>query len=673
VNDAQLDAALALGAGPGADAVDALTALAGYLRPTRQDDDGTVAERLRLLVERLERDAPVAALVRGHFGHLFGRRRLVGFFAESGILPPTGFFTELGRIVAHRLLPELPADDDLRAALARIFPRRDDWVWLRALPKELTLRLWAALAGGDQREQGVGRVREQMLEALLVLGYRIGGIDAEREFERLGSAFADNAPVFRAVAGEAQRFADGLRAWWLDASANVQDERHLLVLVDQCEQLLRRVRRASMKQGTSLHLTYLLQRAEQSLERIKTLALLLGADLRPEGQVNALLAWDALMARSLTAENRRHSVRKHLSDGASVLALRVTDNAARTGEHYVADTPLALRGMWRAAMGAGAIIAVLALLKIFASKLDLAPIGYAIEYSLIYGLGFVLAYVLHLTIATKQPAMTAQTIANRLGELKPGRGLDLTPAVDLIVAVARTQFAAILGNVMIALPTAIAISLALAQLRGAPIIDVGKAAHLLDDLDPLSWLPLYAAIAGVFLFLSGVLTGFFDNWSTYARLGARIERLRWLRAILGVARSQRIAHYVEEHLGGLMGNFLFGCMLGSAGTIGLILGLPIDIRHIAFAAANLGYALVAFDFALPWPALVWAALGLALIGAINLTVSFALALWMALRARGVVFTQTGPLLAALWQRVRREPGSLFTVGRPAAADSTTNA
>jgi site-specific recombinase len=226
---------------------------------------------------------------------------------------------------------------------------------------------------------------------------------------------------------------------------------------------------------------------------------------------------------------------------------------------------------------------------------------------------------------------------------------------------------------MIALPTAIAISLALAQLRGAPIIDVGKAAHLLDDLDPLSWLPLYAAIAGVFLFLSGVLTGFFDNWSTYARLGARIERLRWLRAIFGVARSQRIARYVEDHLGGLMGNFLFGCMLGSAGTVGLILGLPIDIRHIAFAAANLGYALVAFDFVLPWPALAWAALGVALIGAINLTVSFALALWMALRARGVVFTQTGPLLAALWQRVRREPGSLFTVGRPAAADSTTNA
>jgi site-specific recombinase len=136
-------------------------------------------------------------------------------------------------------------------------------------------------------------------------------------------------------------------------------------------------------------------------------------------------------------------------------------------------------------------------------------------------------------------------------------------------------------------------------------------------------------------------------------------------------RAQRVAAYVEDHMGGLMGNFLFGCMLGSAGTLGVILGLPIDIRHIAFAAANLGYALVAFDFALPWMTVAWAAFGVGLIGAINLTVSFSLALWMALRARGVVFTQTRALLAALWQRVRREPTSLFVVGRAPEADSTS--
>ena len=228
-----------------------------------------------------------------------------------------------------------------------------------------------------------------------------------------------------------------------------------------------------------------------------------------------------------------------------------------------------------------------------------------------------------------------------------------------------SQFAALVGNVMVALPTAIGVSLLLEHLRGVPPLDVGKGAALLADLDPASLAPLYAAIAGVFLFLSGVLNGWFDNGAAYARVGARVERLRWLRALAGRARAARAARYIEDHLGGLMGNFLFGCMLGSAGTVGLILGLPIDIRHIAFAAANLGHALVAFDFALPWTVVAWAALGVALIGAINLAVSFTLALIMALKARGVVFNQTRALLAAVWQRLRTRPALLWVASRDA--------
>lgn len=669
MNDSSVEAALArcaeAAADPQPDPVRALAAIVAWLRPAMDEPPAAAGERLARLIDHLAAHEAAAAVLRRPLAQLMSSRRLAGFFAGSGILPPTGFFSELGRIIGHRLLPELPDEDDLRDALPRIFRRSNDWVWLQALPRELSLRLWRVLGEPAAASPSlVVTVQAQVLEALLVLAYRLGGVDAEQEFARLGDQFAGSAPVFRAIAAEAQRFADGLRAHW-SGGAVPEDERHLLVLVEQCRQVLARARRSSMRSGTSLRLTYLLLRSAQSLERIETLARLLAAPLRPDREQAALAAWSGLMGSVLAAENRRDSLRHHLGRAVELLALRVTDNAARTGEHYVADTPAALRGMWRAAMGAGAIIAVLSLLKIFASKLSLAPAGYALLYSLIYGLGFVLVYVLHLTIATKQPAMTAQTIATRLGELEPGHRLDLAPAADLIVAVARTQFAAIVGNVMVALPTAVGVSLLLGHLRGAPPLDVGKGAALLADLDPASLAPLYAAIAGVFLFLSGVLNGWFDNWAAYARVGARVERLRWLRALAGRARAARAARYLEKHLGGLMGNFLFGCMLGSAGTVGLILGLPIDIRHIAFAAANLGHALVAFNFALPWTVVAWAALGVALIGAINLAVSFTLALIMALKARGVVFNQTRALLAAVWQRLRTRPALLWVASRDA--------
>jgi len=100
-------------------------------------------------------------------------------------------------------------------------------------------------------------------------------------------------------------------------------------------------------------------------------------------------------------------------------------------------------------------------------------------------------------------------------------------------------------------------------------------------------------------------------------------------------------------------------MLGSAGTIGILFGLPIDIRHIAFAAANFGYALVALEFAVPWHTVAWCALGVALIGFTNLAVSFALALWVALRARGVEFRRTRELLGLLWREFRAQPARFF--------------
>ncbi len=666
--DTQLTQVLSAFAPSDADSTAAFTRLFDMIRPRRGEPAEAAASRYDAVLGRLEADPTRAAQLRHHMLNLLATRRLVSFFADSGILPATGFFTELGRIVTQRLLPELPDDGEMRAVMRQVFHRRDDWVWLQAMPPELAQRFWRVV-GGDAVALAplFHPVLDQMLEALLVVAYRVGGIGVEEEFGRLGAEFAGYAPRFRGLTAAAQRFADAFRAKLEDPARAFEDETELLVMVDQCEEVLERARRASMRMGTSLRLTYLMRRTVQSLRRIATLARLLASRFRhaglAQGREAALVGWSELVRESLRAENQRGSVREHLSKGMALLALRVTDNAARTGEHYVAETRDEYFSMWRAAAGAGLIIAAMALLKVFTSKLDLPLMGYATLYSLNYGLGFVLIYMLHLTIATKQPAMTAQTIAGYLGGVGHGaavlRKADLDRVVDLIVAVARSQFAAIVGNVMVAAPTAIALSLALAQLKGAPIIDIGKAAHLLDDLSPLGWAIPHAAVAGVFLFLSGLISGYFDNKASYARIGERVARLGWLRALAGNERAARIGAYVEEHLGGLMGNFLFGCMLGTAGIVGIILGLPIDIRHIAFASANLGYALVAFDFELPWQTILWAALGVALIGLTNLAVSFALALWVALKARGVVFTQKRELLRRLWARLRVAPLSFF--------------
>ena len=189
---------------------------------------------------------------------------------------------------------------------------------------------------------------------------------------------------------------------------------------------------------------------------------------------------------------------------------------------------------------------------------------------------------------------------------------------------------------------------------------------MLLELNPVLSAALpHAAIAGVFLFLAGVIAGYYDNLSIYYRVPDRIRKLSWLRKRLGVVRANKLADYLSKNTGALAGNFFFGCMLGSAGFVGLILGLPIDIRHITFAAANMAYGIQAHDFMLGWGHIVVAALGVFLIGMVNLAVSFSFAFFTALRARGVRRLESLSLAGRVAKRFWATPGEFFYPPREA--------
>jgi site-specific recombinase len=392
------------------------------------------------------------------------------------------------------------------------------------------------------------------------------------------------------------------------------------------------------QQGTNLALTLLLRRMSQSLNRLELMILLLD-EAQPRTQPGIVEAWGRFISTALHDSLRRDSPGDYLRDAAGLLALRVTENAGRTGEHYIATGPGELSAMARAALGGGAIIGVLALFKILLHHQELAPAIQALAYGLNYGLGFVLIYLLGLTVATKQPAMTAATLAAAVDEAHRD-GWQSGRLWDMLVAVGRTQRVAILGNVGLALPVAMGLGWYLGGGAEGAAVGRDEAVRLLHDLRPLDSPAIaHAAIAGVCLFLAGLISGYFDNLARYNRIGERVARLGWLRLSTGQRGAAWLGGAVDRHLGGIMGNLLFGLMLGSAGFIGFIFGLPLDIRHVAFASANLGYAAAAFDFQPEWTAFAWAALGVLLIALTNLAVSFLLALAVALRARGLGLRQ----------------------------------
>jgi len=568
---------------PDADTLELTRRLVAVLRPQNRRDGGS-AERYQFMLDRLEADEALRCAFRSHIVHFVATRRLVTFFTESGVLPGTGFFSEWWRILGSRLLPEVPDERRLKDCLHVIYDRTDDWRWLEAIPPEASQRFWALIAPADElRSIDWRSIQEQMLDAVLLIAHRVSGLGVESELMRASPNFDDDTPRFVALSAEALDFVNAFRAALNDPEQTADDGSQLLVIADQCQSTLQRIRKRALTVGTSLHLSYLLTRSEQSLERLRGLAATLTIGLQSSARNEAIQSWAEFAHAAFLAENRRNSLRFYVAQLSRLLAVRVTENAARSGEHYICDTPADYHKMWRSAAGAGVLIGIMALLKIKAATLHAPLFGEAFMFSMIYGLGFVTIFLLGMTVATKQPAMTAQTLAGLLGDSKPTRSADLEKLVDVAAAVSRSQLAAIAGNVMVALPVAIAVGFALSYWAGEPQISLDKGAHLIADLDPLSWALPHAAIAGFYLFLSGLITGYFDNRAAYADIGPRIARLHWLQTLFGGERAGRIGNYIQERLGGIMGNFLFGCMLGSTGVIGTILGLPLDIRHIAFA------------------------------------------------------------------------------------------
>lgn len=652
------DALLDLQTAPVEQRLEGLIRLVGVLRPSRPADIDASRVALDCLTVALHGDEPARAAVREGLLWLLAEKQPLRLLSDSGILREEGFWSGLWRRIGHQSLPEEIDREQLKDIFNLLFYRRSDHLWVEAIPDAQWVALLDALdLPAMPREQGstAQRMQTQMLEALQVLSYRIAAIGLEPELVRNHSAIERYESPFLMQNVELRDFIDERRRAFAEKRPPALDDRHLLVLLDQCEEILAKVRRQAAQTGASVSLTHLLLRLQQNIGRLRLLLRLI--EDRPVHELNLLRV--QLFKALVRAENLRYSVAEFWSQTLELLAQRITGNAGKTGEHYITSSRGEYFQMLRSAMGAGFIVAFMAMLKLWMGSSAHSPLGTALLYSLNYGLGFVLIFMLHFTIATKQPAMTASYLAQALSGNDKGRDR-LDDLVELIVRTIRSQLIAIVGNVLPAFTMAALLGTLVLVQTGGHYISAEKAGHLLDEQNPLASLALFhAAIAGVCLFLAGLISGYFDNKAVYDRIPQRLRQLHSLRRRLGKERLERFAQYIENHLGGLAGNFFFGCMLGSMGTLGFILGLPLDIRHIAFSTAYFGFAAAALDWQLGVRLMAITALGVLAIGIVNLTVSFGLALYVALRAQRVAFADTRRLLGKLLRRFLRGPQDFF--------------
>ncbi|WP_417238444.1 hypothetical protein [Bizionia sp.] len=388
--------------------------------------------------------------------------------------------------------------------------------------------------------------------------------------------------------------------------------------------------------GTSLHLTIVMKNLLHYVERIKLLL-----DLKSD--INSEKKWAYLIADYFEHEKSKNSLSKFFVSHTDLLALEIVEHTAQKGEKYVANDHKEYILFFKKGLLGGFIIAIFAFFKILLDTEISSAIPRAFLYSINYSICFIVVFLLGGIIATKQPAMTASTIAKHIDKDDDLQVDSLQAIILLVRKIARSQFISLIGNFIMALLVSCILAFLLTLLNDINPINTMKSKKLIYQVFPFSGGAFfYAAIAGIFLSLSGFISGYFDNKVKAINLASRITHNKTMSRNFSELNRKKIAYIVDKNLGVYAGNISLGFFLGSAFLISYILPINIDIRHIAFSSANVGFAILNHTFA--FSTIILALLSVLFIGFINFIVSFSLTLYLVLKSRGVKINGLGQLL-----------------------------
>ncbi len=636
-------------------ALKTLSLVVDWIRPHRGETVHNAIDRMKQLDGALTENLDVHLAIAGRLQEWLDQAQFFQLLSGLGLYSRRGFVKEIGERLYERINPAPKDRNNVKSVLFVVFHRKDDAEWIHQIPDEALLRLLTTLwhFSPPALERTRHRIYSQMLNALEMLSIWVAAEELEPNILRLNPKIIDRESAFVALQREIAALVQSWNHALQHQQSIEQDDAHARVLIEQCREEIDRLQRKSVTAGSTMALTHLLERLHQTLDRIEHLLDIMD----PEDPVKGLKRSVELFKSLVQASAERHGVRALWRANLRLMSRSVTENASDHGEHYIAGSRKEYLAMLASGAGGGFIIAFMALIKIQILQLELTEGWQTLWVSLNYGIGFMIIHILHCTVATKQPAMTAASIAEKVEQGEQGRA-NARKLAELLVRVGRTQFVAIIGNVAVALSVAFIIGWLYTNAQGAPLISSERYDYMLAGIHPWQSLALmYAAIAGVWLFVSGLVAGYFDNRAAYLNLAERLEQHPLLRRLMRPETRARFGAYVAEHYGALASNFVFGVLLGVTGYIGFLLNLPIDIRHVAFSSADVGYAMSVFipgarEFAL-------FTLFALMIGGVNLLVSFTLALNVALRARNTRVSSFPKLIKAWFMVIKENPMAMI--------------
>lgn len=625
-------------------------------KTTRIDVDELISE---------VRTAPEKAnFLRQKLIFVFSNKGKTRLLTDAGLLSSVSFFKELRRRLAHQLIPDQPSQENIQYVLNQIFYKASDADWLRLIPIESWYELFDILSiktfYDDARNKTVSK---QILLAIMILSQRMGGFALQTDVLRMVPEYSSLNSPFIALDDEINSLhrtiiAEGKA--YLDMREHQLDYKQLNILADQCENFVEQAVNNTSKYGVSFSVNQTLLLIRQQVRRIRKLYNFLFINNEEEEKKRKTVEFYLKLVK---INSKKNNVRKLIDDSVYNITYEITNYTGKTGEHYITASSKEYFKMLKTALWGGFIVAFLCLFKIHLSKIHSSEFIYALNYSLNYAIGFTTIYLTGSTLATKQPAMTASTIAKTLENIgvqnQKEKDRQYSEFGALFTRLFRSQFIAFIGNVFGAFPVSMLLIFASVYFFNYNFAE-SKSATLLAELD-IRQTPVFfhACIAGVFLFLSGIIAGNVASVNNFTNFYYRLSEHPILKSVVGKEKMLKLSNWMRKKWPGIVSNIWFGFFMGSAGVIGTFLGLPIDIRHITFASGNFAYGLFGAHFDVALDLVIWCIIGIGLIGFGNFIVSFSLSLGIALRSREIPLSELKNLAKSVWLQFKKQPMAFF--------------
>ena len=572
--------------------------------------------------------------------------------ADFGFAPRTAFISELTERLRRKFLPGTPETVDASELFLLVAPRRFDAQWMNALDETQIDQLARLLTSTPALN--TARWQRSVMDALTYCTSQIQSTGFSPELRLRMTDPISDPRSFHALSIAL----DNLNRIFFSHEASEEQVQTVIAeyreRLDACRQAVNGIYAHLEENGISVGLVFRLRQMRARLLRVREL---LDTLTSPKPAMAAL----KLLARRVVTGQETRSITALISANSTLLSAKMAERSAETGETYITRSAGEYRAMLGRAMGGGAITGITTLLKFMVVGIGLSAFWSGFWASVAYAGTFIIIQLLHYTLATKQPAMTAPAMAAKLKDIDSADAI--STFVDEVAHLVRTQVAAVLGNVLMVVPAVLLINAMIQLLLGHPMIDSKEAHHVLDSLTLIGPTLLWAAFTGGILFAASVIAGGAENWFVLHRLDSAIRHNPRFTAALGTARAARWSAFIRQNISGFASNIALGFMLGLIPAFTGFFGLELQARHVTLSAGQLAAASASLGLeAFHQPAVWWCVASIPLIGALNLGVSFYLAFRLALQAHNVSGVDRARIRREIWARWRSHPLSFFVPG-----------